>query len=72
MNFRRGFRRVVLVLAAAGAIPCAPDAQKVDGIEIRWIGGRIDIFKDVPVDQLPTITEGTGNRYFSWLLSSGF
>jgi len=35
--------------------------EKVDSIEVRWIGGGIDVFKDVEVDQLLTITEGAGH-----------
>jgi hypothetical protein len=34
--------------------------DKVDRIEVRWIGGGVDIFKDVAVDRLLTITEGSG------------
>jgi len=34
--------------------------EKVDRIEVRWIGGAVDLFKDIAVDQLLTITEGTG------------
>ena len=34
--------------------------EKVDRIEVRWIGGAVDVFKDIAVDQLLTITEGTG------------
>ena len=32
---------------------------EIDSIEVRWIGGGTDIFKDVAVDQLITLTEGT-------------
>jgi len=35
--------------------------DKVDRIEVRWIGGGIDVFKDIEVDQLLTITEGAGH-----------
>ena len=35
--------------------------EKVDRIEVRWIGGGVDTFKDIAVDQLLTITEGTGS-----------
>ena len=35
--------------------------DKIDSIEVHWIGGGIDVFKDVVVDQLLTITEGTGH-----------
>jgi hypothetical protein len=34
--------------------------DKADRIEVRWIGGGIDVLKDVAVDQLLTITEGSG------------
>jgi hypothetical protein len=33
---------------------------KVDRIEVHWIGGGSDVFKDIAVDQLLTITEGSG------------
>ncbi len=33
--------------------------KRVDRIEVRWIGGAVDILKDVAVDQLVTITEGS-------------
>ncbi len=32
--------------------------DRVDRIEVRWLGGRVDVVEDVPVDQLLTITEG--------------
>lgn len=35
--------------------------DRVDRIEVRWIGGGVDVFKDIAVDQLLTITEGTGS-----------
>jgi hypothetical protein len=35
--------------------------EKVDRIEVRWIGGAVDLFKDIAVDRLLTITEGTGS-----------
>ena len=34
---------------------------KIDRIEVRWIGGGVDIFKDISVDQLLKITEGAGH-----------
>jgi len=34
--------------------------EKIDSIEVRWIGGGVDTFRDIKVDQLLTITEGTG------------
>jgi hypothetical protein len=33
--------------------------EKIDCIEVRWIGGGIDVLKDVVVDHLLTITEGS-------------
>jgi hypothetical protein len=35
------------------------DREKVDRIEVRWIGGGIDVFKDIAVDRLVTLTEGS-------------
>lgn len=32
--------------------------ERVDRIEVRWIGGGVDVFKDVAVDQCMTLTEG--------------
>ncbi|MBW8002161.1 MAG: CRTAC1 family protein [Planctomycetes bacterium] len=32
--------------------------KKIDRIEIRWLGGGVDVLKDVKADQLITITEG--------------
>jgi len=34
--------------------------DRVDRIEVRWIGGGVDVLEDVAVDRLITITEGTG------------
>jgi hypothetical protein len=33
--------------------------EKVDSIEVRWVGGGVDVFKDIAVDQLLTLTEGS-------------
>lgn len=33
--------------------------NRVDRIEVRWIGGGTDVLQDVPVDRLMTIREGT-------------
>jgi hypothetical protein len=35
--------------------------EKIDLIEVRWIGGGVDVFKDITVDRLLKITEGTGS-----------
>jgi hypothetical protein len=32
--------------------------DRVDRIEVRWIGGGLDVLEDVPADRLVTITEG--------------
>jgi hypothetical protein len=37
------------------------DRKKVDHIEVRWIGGGTEIFKNIPIDQLITVREGTGS-----------
>ena len=33
--------------------------ERVDRIEVRWIGGGVDVFEDIAVDQLITLTEGS-------------
>ncbi|TKJ37860.1 MAG: hypothetical protein CEE38_07280 [Planctomycetes bacterium B3_Pla] len=33
--------------------------EKVDRIEVRWIGGPVDVFKNIAVNRILTITEGT-------------
>lgn len=32
--------------------------EKVDRIEVRWISGGVDVFKDIKVNRLVTLTEG--------------
>jgi len=32
--------------------------NKIDRIEVKWIGGGVDIFENIPADQLISITEG--------------
>jgi hypothetical protein len=32
----------------------------VDRVEVRWIGGGVDVLENVPVDRLLTVTEGSG------------
>jgi len=34
--------------------------DRVDRIEVRWIGGGVDVFREVGVDRLLTLVEGTG------------
>ena len=36
--------------------------NKVDRIEVRWIGGGVDVFKNVAADQLITLTEGNSKQ----------
>lgn len=36
--------------------------ERLDRIEVRWIGGGVDVLKDIAVDQLLTITEGQGTQ----------
>lgn len=35
--------------------------ERVDRIEVHWIGGGTDVLTNVPIDKLLTITEGTGS-----------
>jgi len=35
--------------------------DRVDRIEVRWIGGGTDVLENLPVDRLIAITEGTGH-----------
>ena len=35
------------------------ERDHVDRIEVRWIGGGVDVFKDITVDQLLILTEGS-------------
>jgi len=34
--------------------------DRIDRVEVRWIGGGTEVFRDVPVDRVVTLTEGTG------------
>ncbi len=36
--------------------------DRIDRIEVRWVGGGVDIVKNVPVDRLVTITERSSQR----------
>ncbi|UCD50798.1 MAG: CRTAC1 family protein [Phycisphaerales bacterium] len=36
------------------------DREQIDRIEVRWIGGGIDIFRAIKADQLVTLVEGEG------------
>jgi hypothetical protein len=36
--------------------------ERVDRIEVRWIGGGVDVFTGLEVDQLAVLLEGTGRR----------
>jgi hypothetical protein len=33
--------------------------EKIDRIEVSWIGGGTDVFENIVVDQLITLTEGS-------------
>jgi len=35
--------------------------HRVDRIEVRWIGGGVDVVENVGVDRLVTITEGSAS-----------
>jgi hypothetical protein len=34
--------------------------EKIDSIEVRWIGGQVDVFKNLAVDKVVTLIEGQG------------
>ena len=34
--------------------------EKVDRIEVRWIGGQVDVFENIAVDKIVTLIEGQG------------
>jgi len=34
--------------------------DRIDRLEVRWVGGGVDVFENVKVDQILTITEGAG------------
>jgi len=34
--------------------------DKVDRIEVRWIGGQVDVFENIAVDRIITLVEGQG------------
>ena len=36
--------------------------NKVDRVEVHWIGGQVDVFEDVAVDRILTLIEGEGRR----------
>ena len=36
--------------------------DRVDRVEVRWIGGGVDVFENLDVDRLVTLTEGSGKR----------
>jgi hypothetical protein len=36
--------------------------EKIDRLEVRWIGGGVDVLEDLDVDQLVTVFEGIGLR----------
>ena len=36
--------------------------DRIDRIEVRWIGGGVDVFESVRVDRILKLTEGTGKR----------
>jgi hypothetical protein len=38
--------------------------ERVDRVEVRWIGGGVDVFEDIAVDQLLTLTEGSSKSKY--------
>lgn len=39
------------------------DRTRIDRIEVRWIGGGTDVFENVRIDQLITLTEGSSQNH---------
>jgi len=37
------------------------DRERVDRIEVRWIGGQVDVFENIAVDKIVTLIEGRGS-----------
>jgi len=37
--------------------------NRVDRIEVHWIGGGVDVLENVPVDQRVEIVEGSGRAF---------
>jgi hypothetical protein len=38
------------------------DREKVDRIEVRWIGGQLDVFENITADKIVTLIEGQGHK----------
>ena len=36
--------------------------SRVDRVEVRWIGGGVDVLENIPADQSIEIVEGSGRR----------
>jgi len=36
------------------------ERDRVDRVEVRWLGGNREVFENLPADRLVTIIEGTG------------
>ncbi len=36
--------------------------KRIDRVEVSWIGGGVDVFKDIAVDRLITLTEGSSKN----------
>ena len=36
--------------------------ERIERIEVHWIGGGVDVLENVPTDRLLTILEGTGGN----------
>ena len=51
---------VVAAFGFANVIDNLAQHDRIDRIEVRWLGGSVDVFEHVEADQLLTITEGSG------------
>jgi hypothetical protein len=36
--------------------------DRIDRVEVRWIGGGADVLENLPIDRLVTIREGSGKN----------
>ena len=38
------------------------ERKHIDSIQVRWLGGAVEVFEDIDVDQVVILKEGTGKR----------
>ncbi len=52
--------------SARGSISAWASGDRVDRVEVRWIGGGVDVFENLPVNRLVTLVEGFGRKVTPW------